>query len=82
MESSKLTYQDRVAAVRLARLIAGLSQAQLAEKVTTTQPSISYLENGSRHSPRLLYRVEATLGLHKSSRVCPMCQRPVSGQHI
>ena len=53
------------------RMLRGLSQAQLAEKVGTRQPSIARLENGSPASLSFLNRIAAALDAKVEVRLVP-----------
>jgi transcriptional regulator with XRE-family HTH domain len=53
------------------RILRGLSQAQLAERAGTRQPSIARLENGSPASLSFLNRIAAALDADVEVRLIP-----------
>ena len=64
-----------------ARIKAGLTQTQLAEKVETTQSVISQLEDADYdgHSLSMLRRIAAALQSHVEVRIVPNSAEPVTG---
>lgn len=70
------------AAVRDARVAAGLSMGELARRSGVSQPYISQVEHG-KFSPSLttLYRLAGALGVPTSSLVPPMAAFPEEGLH-
>ena len=57
------------------RILRGLTQAQLAAKVGTRQPSIARLENGSAASLSFLNRIAAALDAKVEVRLVPQMEK-------
>ena len=54
----RFTFEDTGERIRRARLDAGLTQAELADRAALSQPSLAQMESGRRHpSPEMLERV-------------------------
>jgi ribosome-binding protein aMBF1 (putative translation factor) len=64
--------------IRDARVRAGLSQRDLAERIGSTQPTISRLEDAGYegHSLTTLRRIAAALGLRIEIRLCASVEAP------
>lgn len=78
-EASKPTYQ-----VARLRILRGLTQAELARRVGTQQPSIARLESG-RSEPTLpfLRQVAKALGAHLEVHIVPLEEAPTEvGQRL
>jgi transcriptional regulator with XRE-family HTH domain len=64
------------------RILMGITQAQLAEKVGTRQPSIARLENGTRvPSLTFLHKIATALNAKIEVRLVPGDKQPVI-QHL
>lgn len=73
---------DPAATLRRARLDAGLTQAQLAERLGVTQPTVAALERpGANPRVRTLERALAAAG-HKLELLSPAWGAPVDGSLV
>ena len=75
-EASEPAYQ-----VARLRILRGLTQAELAQRVGTQQPSIARLESG-RDVPTLTFlrRVAQALGARLEVRIVPLEEAPAAGR--